>query len=385
MTSTQKLVLIFRMIPRILEKNIKDKLFQGKAIILYGPRQVGKSTLIKKILTNYKSLYLDGEEFVTQQNLNKPRIDYLNSNFKGLDLLVIDEAQKIPNIGSTLKLLVDHLPSLQVIASGSSSFDLANKISEPLTGRKYTFKLFPVSLLELTTGLTNYEISSNLEKYLVYGLYPEIVSSENSQKEEKIRELSNTYLYNDLINFAGVLDRDVLFRLLKMLALQIGSEVSYHELGINLGIDQSTVKRYLEILEKSFIVKTLSAYSNNPRTEISKKKKVYFWDCGVRNSLIENFTGLENRLDVGALWENFCVMERVKYLNYKKIYSLTYFWRNYAGNEVDFIEESGGKLQGFEFKFSYKKKYKTPLQFKKLYPGTEIKVVNQDNWTQLLS
>jgi uncharacterized protein len=373
------------MIVRKLSENLEPLLFKGKVIIVYGPRQVGKSTLLQGLLSRFKSLYLDGEEFQTAQSLHKPTISYLKSTFANLELLVIDEAQKIDNIGSTLKLFADHLPKLQVIASGSSSFDLANKVSEPLTGRKYTLRLFPISLGELEEQISRWDISQNLDQYLIYGMYPAIINTELTHKERELRELVNSYLYKDLLNFQGSLDQDVLFRLLKLISLQLGSEVSFHELATNLGIDQATVRRYLQILEKSFIIKILSAYSTNPRVELTKKKKIYFWDNGVRNAVIENYTNLENRNDVGALWGNFCVMERVKYMEYGGKYPLNFFWRSYTQKEVDYLEESGGKLIAFEFKYSSNKKYKTPTQFQNLYPDTTVKVINKDNLWELVS
>jgi uncharacterized protein len=375
----------FNIIFRKAHQIIEDNLQLNKVLIIYGPRQVGKSTLVKQFLNDSSAhIYLDGEEFSTQQLLDRPSISFLQDYFAKTELLIIDEAQKIPNIGSTLKLLKDHLPNLKIIVTGSSSFDLANKLNEPLTGRKIVLKMYPVSLLELDNHFNRLEILNQIEQYLIYGMYPEILSNPIQSKEKLLVNLVESYLYKDLLNFQGVLDRQILFQLLKLVALQIGSEVSYHELGMQLGIDMATVKRYLEILEKSFVIKIVSAYSNNPRTEISKKKKIYFWDLGVRNTVIDNFNPLDKRSDVGQLWENFGIMERLKTQEYLQIYKQNYFWRTYSGQEIDWIELKNDKIEAFEFKYSSKKQPKIPTQFVKNYKNFDFEVINKENWIRLL-
>lgn len=366
------------------EQIIQDYLGLNKVILLYGPRQVGKSTLVKKFLDKYeKNSYLDGEEFRTQEMLDRPNIRFLKDYFGNLDLLIIDEAQKIPNIGSTLKLLHDHIPRLKIIVTGSSSFDLMNSLNEPLTGRKITLKMYPVSLLELDQEANRLEILQKIDEYLIFGMYPEILSTPVHLKEKLVQNLVESYLYKDLLNFQGVLDRHILFKILNLVALQIGSEVSYHELGTLAGVDLMTVKRYLEILEKSFVIKTVSAFSKNPRTEINKKKKIYFWDLGVRNTVIDNFNDLQKRSDVGGLWENFCVMERLKTQEYRQVYKQNYFWRSYSGQEIDWLELRNEKIIAFEFKNSAKKKPKVPTQFAKNYTNYDFQVISKDQWLAL--
>ncbi len=375
------------MIFRKQEENIQNYLELNKIIVLYGPRQVGKSTLVKKFLDKYdKSSYLDGEEFKTQQMLDRPSIQFLKDFFEGLDFLIIDEAQKIPNIGSTLKLLKDHIPNLKIIVTGSSSFDLMNTLNEPLTGRKLTLKMYPISLLELDENkkLNRLDILEKIDEYLIYGMYPEILSTPLNLKEKLIQNLVESYLYKDLLNFQGVLDRNILFKILNLIALQIGSEVSYHQLGTLVGVDLMTVKRYLDILEKSFVIKIIPAYSNNPRTEINKKKKIYFWDLGVRNTVIENFNNLDKRSDVGGLWENFCVMERLKTQEYKQIFKQNYFWRTYSGQEIDWIELKNDHILALEFKNSPKKKPKIPTQFSKTYQNYDFRVISKNEWLELV-
>lgn len=374
------------MFARITATNIQNKMFKGKAIILYGPRQVGKSTLVKNILNQYpdNSAYVDGEEFATQNLLMRPSVVELQNLYAGLKLLVIDEAQKIPNIGSTLKLLTDHLPNLQVIATGSSSFDLANKLSEPLTGRKFSYHLYPISLFELQKTKTNLEITKELQQYLIFGMYPEILTTPGADREKRLYELFDTYLYKDVLNFSGVLNQSILLRLLKLLAFQVGSEVSFHELGRQLDIDQRTVLRYITILEKAFVIVVLSAYSKNPRTEVVKKKKIYFWDNGVRNAIIQNLKMPDLRDDMGALWENFCVMERLKTQEYQQKIVHNYFWRSFGQKEIDFLEVQNQDITTLEFKFNPNKIPKIPNEFAKNYEYKEFKTISVNNWWELV-
>jgi uncharacterized protein len=374
------------MFNRLIENQIKKKLYQKKVIILYGPRQIGKTTLVRKLLDNQKKyLWFDGEEARTREMFNQPTIDFLRQNFGDQKLIVIDEAQKIPNIGSTLKLFVDHLPHIQVIATGSSSFDLASKVSEPLTGRKYDFTLFPFSLEEISQNYSRFETGQQIPQLLQYGMYPEVYTSNKQNKEEILLNIYNTYLYKDVLNLSGYLDQSILYDLLKLLALQIGSEVSYHELGTILGIDLRTVKKYLQVLEKSFVIYILSAYSKNPRKEVGTKKKIYFWDTGIRNAIIQNLAPMDLRNDAVELWENFCIMERIKHLNYNKIYKQYYFWRSYSQKEVDWLELRNGQIQSMEFKYSPKKKPKIPKEFAGNYDVNSFQVINPENWLELIS
>jgi len=372
-------------ITRTLERSIVSRLFKGKAIVIYGPRRSGKTTLCKKIISKYKNFKYflcdnpDVKEALTDKNSTELR------NFLGdSELVVLDEAQNVRNIGVTLKILVDTYPELQIIATGSSSFDLANNIVEPLTGRKYEFELFPLSYAEIVQFEGVLEAKRNLEKILRYGLYPDIYMHSDGLEQELIEEIKSSYLFKDILSYQEIKNSEALAKLLQMLALQIGSEVSYSELAQKIGIDVKTVQKYVDLLEKIFVIKRLPALSRNMRNEISKSRKIYFYDLGIRNALIRNFNPLEIRQDVGGLWENFCVMEKIKNISNHRKFANFYFWRTWEQQEVDFIVEKDGKFEAFEFKWS-DKKISAPAKFFELYPNSTWEVVNRENFEKFLS
>jgi len=359
---------------------IQEDFFKGKVLLVVGSRQVGKTTLIKELLSKVHSdkkirtLNLDNN--VDKDLLSQGSFESLNRVFANDDFIFIDEAQRLFSIGIVLKLLVDNYgKTKQIIATGSSSMNLLDNTSEPLTGRKFTYHLYPLSLQEIYSD--DHELKKNLESNILYGFYPEVVSQKSDEdKVRLLRELSTSYLYKDILEFQDIRNPEVLAKLLQLLALQIGSEVSYSKLASKIGIDYKTVERYIDLLEKSFVIFRLSAYSTNKRREVSKNKKVYFYDLGIRNTIIDNFNLPSLRTDMGALWENFLVVERLKYRSYNKIYAKQYFWRTYDDSEVDLVEEHGGKLYGYEFKLT-KSSGKTPLSWEK-YEGSEYVVINRE-------
>jgi len=365
---------------RTIEKQLKERLFQGKIIVLYGARQVGKTTLVKKILSEYgeKGRYLNCENLSVQQGLTDMEASKMKSFLGEYSVVVLDEAQKIADIGKKLKLLVDTYPDLQIIATGSSSFDLANRTAESLTGRTFHFTLTALSIEEILQNSDLFAVTANLERLLRLGSYPEVYSFSDEQATDRLSEIASAYLYKDVLQFEGIKKSSVVQKLLQLLALQLGNEVSFHELATQLSVSRPTVERYLDILEQSFVVFTLRAFSRNKRKEISKSLKVYFYDNGIRNSLIQNFNPLALREDVGALWENFCMAERYKYRVAHRLRPNTYFWRTYDQKEVDYVEEAEGKIRGFEFKWSADKMPKAPRSFVEEYDA-EFSVVNPKN------
>lgn len=368
------------MIERTLEAKIKSRLFKEKVIIVYGPRQSGKTTLCKKLLSSYEG----GRYFLCDNPDVKEALSHKTAtemaDFLGKKgLVVLDEAQNILNIGTTLKLLVDTYPQLQIIATGSSSFDLSNKIVEPLTGRKYEFILYPLSYQEVVQFEGKLEAKRKLERMMIYGLYPDIYLHSEDSAQELIEEIKSAYLFKDILAYEDIRNSDALTKLLQMLALQIGSEVSYAELSKKIGIDIKTVQKYIDLLEKIFVIKKLPALSRNQRTEIHKSRKFYFYDLGIRNALIRNFNPLEIRQDVGALWENFCVMEKIKSLCNQRQFANFYFWRTWQQQEIDFIIERDGKFEAFEFKWQ-EKKSSFPKLFLELYPHTSTTLIHRGNF-----
>lgn len=368
---------------RSLTEELKQKVHEdNKAIIIYGPRQVGKTTLVKNLIADlpYKTLLVDGDQQKYIDVLSSKDLIKLKSLIAGYDLLFIDEAQKIPDIGLNLKILIDHLPELKIIATGSSSFDLANKVSEPLTGRAWNYTLYPISYLELSQIYNEFELKSQLEERLIYGSYPEIFSILNVQtKRDYLEQLSNAYLYKDILELASIKQSAKIRELLKLLAFQIGNEVSMNELANTLGISKGTVEHYIDLLEKSFVVFRLSGFSRNLRKEITKMPKIYFYDLGIRNILIDNVKSLGDRNDVGQLWENFLMIERLKFLRYNKILATEYFWRTYTGAELDYIEERDSKLFGYEFKYGHKTA-RAPQSWLSTYKNAVFGIINIDNF-----
>lgn len=361
-----------------LEKLLKP----NKVTLIYGPRQVGKTTLIKDFLARTKLKYKfdSGDNLTIHEQFGTLSFEKIKDYVNGYQLIVIDEAQKIPNIGTALKIMVDQIPDLKIIATGSSSFELAGQVGEPLTGRKYTYLLYSIAQLELKNHYSNFELKNSLEKWLIFGSYPEVIITD--KREEKIKylqELVDSYLIKDILELERVKDTKILRDLLRLLAFQIGKEVSLTELGTQLGIDYKTVARYLDLFEKAFIIYNLRGFSRNLRKEVNKKSKYYFYDNGVRNAIIANFNPAGLRNDNGELWENFLFMERLKKRSYQNIYANDYFWRTWDQKEIDLVEEREGKLFGFEFKFN-NKKIKTPKEWLDTYKEAQFEVIGTENY-----
>ena len=368
------------MIERTQESAIKSLIGSNKAIILMGARQVGKSTLLHSLLDGDESvLWLNGDDDDVRDMfriISSTRLKAIVGNRK---TVVIDEAQRIEDIGLRLKLITDQLPGVQVIATGSSSFELSSKVNEPLTGRKRELKLFPLSFRELVSHTSFLEEHRMIPHRLIYGYYPEVVCSPSNEKVV-LKELTDSYLYRDLLSFDTLRKPDVIVRLLKALSLQIGSQVSYNELSSLLGLSSKTVEKYLDILEKSYIIFRLGSFSRNMRNELKLSRKIYFWDLGIRNALIGNMAPLENRNDTGALWENFLIAERMKYNSYSNSFAQSYFWRTKDQSEIDYLEEEDGGLSAYEFKWNpAKSKTKCPASFAAAYPSSTYKVITPDN------
>jgi predicted AAA+ superfamily ATPase len=368
-------------IPRTIQPAIENALFKGKVLVLYGARQVGKTTLLRSLQSGYsaESLYLNCDEPDIRLALSERTSTELRLLLGNHRLVLIDEAQRVRNIGLTLKLLVDNFPEIQVVASGSSSFDLSNDISEPLTGRKIEFLLHPLSVGELSAGASPFEVNRSIERYLRYGMYPAVVTGDDPAPA--VSEIARSYLYKDVLEYQTVKNPDLLHRLLQALALQIGSEVSYNELAALLRIDKVTVARYVSLLEQGYVIFHLPPFSRNLRKELGKQRKIYFYDLGVRNALINNFNPLAQRQDVGALWENFFISERLKSLHNRQRLPNTYFWRTYDGKEIDYLEEEAGQLTGFECKWK-DEAWRPPQEFLKAYPGSQVYLATRQNFMQ---
>lgn len=366
--------------------SIEENLQKGKVLILYGPRQIGKTSLIDnfKKKTKLKTLNTTGENIRIRTIFEKGDLEEILAFIEGYELLIIDEAQTINNIGFALKLLTDHNKELTIIATGSSSFELANQVGEPLVGRKRTVEMFPISMLELKNIYNNYELKEKLEEFLIYGFYPEVITAKTTARKQSIAtEIATSYLFKDILMLDNILSSSKINQIVRMLAFQVGSEVSFNEIATKVGLDVKTVSKYLDILEKSFILKSLGGYSGNLRDEVTQKRKYYFYDTGIRNALVANFNPIELRNDVGALWENFLVMERFKRNAYQEVVSNYYFWRTYQSGEIDFIEEREGKLFAYEFKWG-KKPAKFPKKFTSTYANSETFLVNQENFLDFI-
>lgn len=359
----------------------------NKVLVIYGPRQVGKTTLLQNFLAHtslkYKSAI--GDDLPTQQLLGSQDAKLILEYIEGYDLFAIDEAQYIPNIGMALKIIVDQVPGVRVIATGSSSFELAGQIGEPLTGRKQTLTLFPIAQSELLSMYNRFELRQQLEDYLIFGTYPEVILASTARaKLDIVSEIAGSYLLKDILTLESVRSSGRLWDLLKMLAFQVGNLVSLNELAINLSIDVKTVQRYLDLLEKAFVIIRLSGFSRNLRKEITQKGKYYFYDNGLRNAIIAQFNRLDRRNDIGQLWENFMVIERMKWLAYSSIYSNLYFWRTYDQQEIDLVEERAGKLHGYEFKWSQTKPISAPKGWLRTYPNAEYRVISAQNYQEFI-
>ena len=373
-------------IPQKQLENLIKILQPNKVVVVYGPRRCGKTTLLNEFLkgVNLKYLFVSGEDIAVQNYLSSQSIEKLSSFVGANQLLVVDEAQKIQNIGINLKLIVDHIKGLKIIATGSSSFDLAQNLGEPLTGRKYTLKLFPIAQLELQKIENRAQTEANLESRLIYGSYPEIVlTQDNSQKERYLKEIVSSYLYKDVLELEGLRHSGKIIKLLQLIAFQIGKEVSYSELGTQLGMSKNTVERYLELLEKAFVVCRFNGFSRNLRKEISKSSRYFFIDTGVRNALLNNFNPLELRDDTGLLWENYLIMERLKKQEYMSIAANNYFWRTYDRKEIDLVEERGGHIYGYEMKWT-KRREAPPKGWLETYSNASYEVISRDNYLEFI-
>jgi hypothetical protein len=375
-------------IHRTLLHHLRGFIEPGRVLVIYGPRQVGKTTLVKELLTSLSisSKFINADELIYREALGSQNRQRLGEVLGDAALLVIDEAQRVPEIGLNLKILVDSFPQAAIIATGSASFDLANKISEPLTGRKLTFNLYPVSYGEIRQTFGALEARAHLERWLVWGGYPEIVATENPTRRERLLgELTGAYLYRDILELEGVRRADKLVDLLRLLAFQIGQEVSLSELAQNLSVNYRTLDRYLDLLEKVFAIFRVGGFSRNLRKEISKTARYYFYDNGVRNSLIQNFNPLALRNDVGQLWENYLVVERRKANQLAERSVNTYFWRTHDQKEIDYVEERSGKLFGYEFKWQGAEiRRATREEFLGAYPGAELATVTLSNFEGFL-
>jgi hypothetical protein len=372
------------MIYRILAHRLKEKLFKQKAIILLGPRQVGKTTLLKNLAFDPSDiLWMNADELDIQQLFSAVSSTSIKMLLGKKKILVIDEAQRIENIGIKLKLITDNLTDIQVIATGSSSLDLANRINEPLTGRKWEYHLFPLSYQELVQHHGLLEENRLIAHRLVYGYYPEVVTNPG-EEEERLKLISHSYLYKDVLLWERIHKSDKLVRLLQALAFQIGSQVSYNELGSICGMDAKTVEKYIHLLEQAFVVFRLPSFSRNLRNELKSSRKIYFYDNGIRNAVINNFNPVSLRNDIGFLWENFLVSERQKYNAYQQLNKNSFFWRTVNQQELDLIEEFGGQIHAYEFKWNTKKTVKLTKTFQNAYPEASFKVITPENIHEFL-
>lgn len=376
------------MIPRYYNP-LDDFVRPGKVLIIYGPRQVGKTTLISTYLSRTPLKYrLDsGENLAVQEVLGSQDFPSIFRYAGDNELIVIDEAQQIQGIGKALKIIVDQLPHVRVIATGSSSFDLARNIGEPLVGRKTTLHLYPIAQLELLMQPGNqFDLMQQLEDYLIFGSYPDTLNAVSKQeKVAYLTELVDSYLLKDILALDNIKSPKALRDLLKLLALQVGSEVSLNELGRQLGWDFKTVGRYLDLLEQCFVITRLGGFSRNLRSEVSRKSKYYFLDNGIRNGILQQFNPLDARNDAGGLWENFLITERMKYRSYTNRYGSVYFWRTYTQQEIDLVEDYDGMLHGYEFKWSGNKIPRVPPDWVAAYPGATFKVINQENYLDFVA
>ncbi len=373
------------MIQRIVLDRIKENLFKGKTIMILGPRQSGKTTLLQMLASEIQErmLTLDCDEPDIRKELTDATSTKLINLIGNARLVMIDEAQRVKNIGLTLKLIHDKIKEVQLIVTGSSSLELGGEINEPLTGRKYEFLLLPLSSTEMINHTDELTEKRLLEQRLLYGFYPGVITEVGNERKI-LNNLAGSYLYKDIFSFQDIRKPEIIESLLEALALQLGNEVSYNELANELGIDQITVRRYIDLLEKAFVVFRLRAFSRNVRNEIRKSRKIYFYDNGIRNALISNFNNISFRTDKGALWENFLVSERYKFLNNMQIDAKRYFWRTSQQQEIDYIEERDAKLFAFEFKWNVKNRKKIPTTFTNAYPEATTRIINPSNYFEFI-
>jgi uncharacterized protein len=381
---TELLYLYMQIITRIIENKLITSLIPNKVVVLVGARRIGKTSLIKKIVAELKDeqvLELNGEDLATNEVLKQRTVENYKRLLSGTTLLVIDEAQKIEDIGSILKLIVDEIQGIKILVTCSSMFDLSNKLGEPLTGRKITFYLFPLAQMEYQSSENIIQTRARLEERLIYGSYPEVMQySDNTSKSNYLKQLVNDYLLKDILAFEGVRNAAKMLDLLRLIAFQVGKEVSFDELGRQLGLSKNSVQKYLDLLTKVFVIYRLPGFSRNLRSEIVKSSKWYFYDNGIRNVLIANFAPLGMRNDIGELWENYCLYERLKYQQYVGMTVNNYFWRTYQQQEIDWIEERDGRLFAFEIKWKQMKKIVAPSAWLNSYPDTSFEVITNENY-----
>jgi hypothetical protein len=371
-------------IKRSIEERLKASLIPNKVIVLVGARRIGKTSLVKSVLKDLvkeKVLQLNGEDMATAEVLKQRTVENYKRLLGNYTVLVIDEAQKIEDIGSILKLMVDEIPGIKILVTGSSMFDLTNKLGEPLTGRKRTFELFPLAQMEYQHYENLIQTKAGLAERLIYGSYPELLQYPNdADKSGYLKQLVNDYLLKDILAFEGVRNASKMFDLLRLIAFQVGKEVSLDELGRQLGMSKNTVEKYLDLLTKVFVIYKVKGFSRNLRSEIVKSNKWYFYDNGIRNVLIANFAPLTMRTDVGELWENYCLAERLKFQQYTDLTVNNYFWRTYQQQEIDWVEERDGKLFAYELKWNADKKIKVPSAWKTAYPEAGFEVIHPGNY-----
>ncbi len=381
------------MIQRFIKKIVEKKLFKGKVVIIYGPRQSGKTTLVKSIIHDFennnkqkKVRYYSCDDKVVREALVYEDYDSLQKSIGNYDLVILDEAQRIENIGLKLKLLVDNNTSMQIIATGSASFDLANKIKEPLTGRFYEFELLPFSVLEVVgKAFGDIDMKKEFDRSSIYGLYPDIYNRSFEESKELLNSLSSSYLYKDILELEHIKKSESLEKIVTMLALQLGNEVNLNEVARVVKLNIRTVEKYINLLEKAYVIFRLRAYTKNERNEVSRNFKVYFYDLGIRNSIIKNFSNLENRSDTGGIFENWCILERLKnYYNQGDVGMRKYFWRDYQKREIDYLEERDGALYAFEFKYT-KERSKNYTKLQEITGVQNIKIINKENLSDLFT
>lgn len=373
-------------IDRICTENLKEYLVNGKVNLLFGARRTGKTSLLKNLANSLsiKYLFINGEDITTQNILSERSIANYKRLTSGIELLIIDEAQVIPNIGQILKLIVDEIPDLKILVSGSSAFDLSSQSGEPLVGRAFWHYLYPIAQVELNAHENYLETKENLSERLIYGSYPELFQlSTFKQKERYLNDIVNGYLFKDILSFDGIRSAAKIKDLVKLVAFQIGNEVSLNELGKQLGMSKNTVEKYLDLLEKTFVLKKVNGFSRNLRKEIAKSSRWYFWDNGVRNAVLGDFRAINDRQDKGELWENYLLTERLKMQSYTHQVKDYYFWRTYDQQEIDWIEEANGAIEAFEFKWQTNK-VKAPEAFSKAYPDAKFEVITKENYFEFV-
>ena len=372
------------MIQRVLKKQIKDQMFTGKAIILLGSRQTGKTSLLEDVFPSEKGvLWLSGDDVDVQSMMETMTAQRMRTLLGDRKIVVIDEAQRIKDIGLRMKVVTDQMKDVQLIATGSSAFELANRLNEPLTGRKWEYQLYPLSFGEMVAHHGLLTEKRLLSHRLVYGYYPEVVTSVGKERDV-LKMLSDSYMYKDVLALGSIKKSDKLQTLLQAIAFQVGDQVSYSELASTVGIDVKTVESYIDVLEKCYIIFRLPSLSRNLRNELKNNRKIYFYDNGIRNALISNFSPIELRTDSGALWENFAISERIKFTSYSHLWCNRYFWRTHEQKEIDYVEDLDGQLSAFEFKYSPKKKVVIPKHFAEAYPTATFKVITPDNFEEFV-